>query len=109
MDAVASGAAMSASISEVTAEVYVMSEVLPCVRKICSSLGKKKKQGFNSCSLQKVISVSESEQQKKNLPVESWAALLVPGNLYRRFLCLHPKPLSGSFSITIGSSLTSVK
>ncbi|KAG0474115.1 hypothetical protein HPP92_015972 [Vanilla planifolia] len=73
-------------------------EVLPCVRKICSSLGKKKKlKASIVASLQKVISVSESEQQKKNLPIESWAAPLGAWQLISEVSLFTPKAIEWKF------------
>lgn len=50
-------------------------EVAPCVKKICASLGKKKKlKASVASSLQNIISISESLWLKSSMPIEKWIA-----------------------------------
>lgn len=50
-------------------------EVAPCVKKICSSLGKKKKlKASIATALQNIISVSESFWLRSSMPIEKWIA-----------------------------------
>ncbi|XP_008800873.2 condensin-2 complex subunit D3 [Phoenix dactylifera] len=50
-------------------------EVAPCIKKICASLGKKKKlKNSIASSLQNVITASESSWLRNSMPIEKWIA-----------------------------------
>ncbi|KAM0894265.1 hypothetical protein ACQ4PT_024593 [Festuca glaucescens] len=50
-------------------------EVAPCIKRICASLGKKKKlRPLLASSLQNIITVSESLWLRNSMPIEKWTA-----------------------------------
>ncbi|WVZ90665.1 hypothetical protein U9M48_036947 [Paspalum notatum var. saurae] len=50
-------------------------EVAPCIKKICASLGKKKKlKPLLASSLQNIITISESLWLRSSRPIENWTA-----------------------------------
>ncbi|KAL6343915.1 hypothetical protein AAG906_027687 [Vitis piasezkii] len=82
-------------------------EVAPWVKKICTSLGKKKRlKPKIAVALQGMIKASESLWLSHSMPIEKWTALLGPGFFYQRCQSSSQKQWTGSSSIIIGSSLT---
>ncbi|KAJ6852644.1 condensin-2 complex subunit D3 [Iris pallida] len=73
-------------------------EVAPCVKKICASLGKKKKlKPYVATSLQNIISTSETLWQRSSMPIEKWTAPLGAWQLLSEISLFTPKAVDWKF------------
>ncbi|KAI0518625.1 hypothetical protein KFK09_006061 [Dendrobium nobile] len=73
-------------------------EVLPCVRKICTSLGKKKKlKPSIAISLANIISISESLCMRNCMSIERWTAPIGAWQLLSEVSLFTPKAVEWKF------------
>nr|CAB3462282.1 unnamed protein product [Digitaria exilis] len=73
-------------------------EVAPCIKKICASLGKKKKlKPLLASSLQNIITISESLWLRSHKPIESWTAPIGSWWLLSEVSSFAPKSVNWKF------------
>lgn len=73
-------------------------EVGPCVKKICASLGKKRKlKGYIGAALQNIISISESLWLRNSMPIEKWVAPSGAWQLLSEVSLFIPKSIDWEF------------
>ncbi|CAN6347963.1 unnamed protein product [Urochloa humidicola] len=73
-------------------------EVAPCIKKICASLGKKKKmKSLLASSLQNIITISESLWLRSRKPIENWTAPIGSWWLLSEVSSFAPKSINWKF------------
>ncbi|OEL19642.1 hypothetical protein BAE44_0019341 [Dichanthelium oligosanthes] len=73
-------------------------EVAPCIKKICASLGKKKKlKPLLATSLQNIITISESLWLRSHKPIENWTAPIGSWWLLSEVSSFAPKSVNWKF------------
>ncbi|CAN6356421.1 unnamed protein product [Urochloa humidicola] len=73
-------------------------EVAPCIKKICASLGKKKKmKSLLASSLQNIITISESLWLRSHKPIENWTAPIGSWWLLSEVSSFAPKSVNWKF------------
>ncbi|RLN27685.1 condensin-2 complex subunit D3 [Panicum miliaceum] len=73
-------------------------EVAPCIKKICASLGKKKKlKPLLASSLQNIITISESFWLRSRKPIENWTAPIGSWWLLSEVSSFAPKSVNWKF------------
>lgn len=73
-------------------------EVAPCIKKICASLGKKKKlKPLLASSLQNIITISESLWLRNRMPIENWTAPIGSWWLLSEVSSFAPKSVNWKF------------
>ncbi|CAN6329340.1 unnamed protein product [Urochloa humidicola] len=73
-------------------------EVAPCIKKICASLGKKKKmKSLLASSLQNIITISESLWLRSRKPIENWTAPIGSWWLLSEVSSFAPKLINWKF------------
>ncbi|XP_040385853.1 condensin-2 complex subunit D3 [Oryza brachyantha] len=73
-------------------------EVVPCIKRICTSLGKKKKlKPLLASSLQNIITISESLWLRSHRPIEKWTAPVGAWWLLSEVSSFAPKSINWKF------------
>jgi condensin-2 complex subunit D3 len=73
-------------------------EIAPCIKKICASLGKKKKlKPLLASSLQNIITISESLWLRSRKPIETWTAPIGSWWLLSEVSSFAPKSVNWKF------------
>ncbi|KAL5206634.1 hypothetical protein ABZP36_034843 [Zizania latifolia] len=73
-------------------------EVVPCIKKICASLGRKKKlKSLLASSLQNIITISESLWLRSSKPIEKWTAPVGAWWLLSEVSLFAPKSVNWKF------------